>query len=182
MKLYEYIILAVGWVLWLWPFVRSFKRSSSMLAQDRRSLWGILLQLIGYDVIWQGHFWLHSPALWRVILSVILQALAILLSWTGVRALGQHFRLEAALRSDHKLVQSGPYRLVRHPIYTSMLCKLLGDGVMVATPVLLAIGVVIVLIGTEIRVRIEDRLLAAHFGPEFVAYKRAVRAYIPLLW
>ena len=181
MKLYEYIILAVGWVLWFMPFVLAGWDRSSTVARDSRSKWGIVLQMIGYATIWQGHFWVSEPASWQVWSSVLLQVLAIVLSWTGARALGRHLRLEAALRSDHKLVQSGPYRVIRHPIYASMLCMLLGDGVMIATPVLLAIAVVVFLIGTEIRVRTEDRLLAEHFGLEFVAYRRRVRAYIPLV-
>ena len=44
---------------------------------------------------------------------------------TGVGALGRQWRIDAGLNSDHELVQSGPYRIVRHPIYTSMLCLLL---------------------------------------------------------
>ena len=178
---YEYLILAVGWAAWLTPFVMTGWHSSSTAVRDRRSRWGILLQMIGYAALWQGSFWLRTPARWQVGLSVFLQAIAVLLSWTGARALGRHLRFEAALRSDHKLVQSGPYRVIRHPIYASMLCLLLGTGVMIANPVILLVAVVIFLVGTEIRVRTEDRLLFEHFGPDFVAYRRRVRAYIPLV-
>jgi protein-S-isoprenylcysteine O-methyltransferase Ste14 len=59
--------------------------------------------------------------------------LASLLSWTATRALGRHLRFDAALTPDHQLVRSGPYRLLRHPIYTSMFCLLLGTG-FVITP------------------------------------------------
>jgi protein-S-isoprenylcysteine O-methyltransferase Ste14 len=136
--------------------------------------------MVGYSVLWQGHFWLRRPADWQVCVSMALLAIAVLLSWTGARALGRHLRFEAALRTDHKLVQTGPYRFIRHPIYASMLCLLLGTGVMIASPLLFVVALAIFIAGTEIRVRTEDRLLAEHFGPDFVAYRRRVHAYIPM--
>ena len=181
MRSYQYLLVAAGWAAWLTPFVMTGWHSSSTAVRDSRGRWGILLQMVGYSVLWQGHFWLYAPAIWQVWLSTTLLAIAVLLSWTGARALGRHLRFEAALRTDHKLVQTGPYRFIRHPIYASMLCLLTGTGVMIASPMLFAAALVIFLIGTEIRVRIEDRLLAEHFGPDCVAYRRRVRAYIPLV-
>jgi protein-S-isoprenylcysteine O-methyltransferase Ste14 len=120
--------------------------------------------------------------LWRVLASSLCFVLAIALSWTATRALGrQHLRFDAAIGTEHELVRSGPYGLVRHPIYTSMLCVLWGIGLMAASPVLFAVATAVFLMGTEIRVRIEERLLAARFGEQFEQYRRSTRAYLPLL-
>jgi protein-S-isoprenylcysteine O-methyltransferase Ste14 len=89
--------------------------------------------------------------------------------------------VEAGLNADHELVTWGPYRLVRHPIYTSMLLLLLATGSLVTPWPLLLASLVSFLIGTEIRVRVEDRLLAERFGEQFQQYQRRVAAYIPLL-
>ena len=97
---------------------------------------------------------------WRLALSVSLFALACALSWTAARALGRHLRIDASVDSTHELVRSGPYRLVRHPIYTSMLCVLLGTGVLISPLYLLLPAVLIFLIGTEIRMQVEDRMLS----------------------
>jgi protein-S-isoprenylcysteine O-methyltransferase Ste14 len=70
---------------------------------------------------------------------------------------------------------------VRHPIYTSMLCVLWGIGFMAASPLLFVVATAVFLVGTEIRVRIEDRLLAARFGEQFEQYRRSTSAYLPLL-
>jgi protein-S-isoprenylcysteine O-methyltransferase Ste14 len=91
-------------------------------------------------------------------------ALACILSWAGTRALGRQKRIDARLSADHELVTHGPYRVVRHPIYTSMLCR---------------IGAVCLVAGTEIRVRIEEKLLAARFGEQYAEYRRRVPAYVP---
>jgi protein-S-isoprenylcysteine O-methyltransferase Ste14 len=181
MPISDYIILAVGWLLWFVPFAINGWHTKSITSQDNRARWGILIQVVAYSLLWQGRFWLSPPENWRVLLSILFLALASLLSWTAVRALGRHLQFDAALKADHQLVQSGAYRIVRHPIYASMLCLLLGIGFMITPPLLFLIAVVVFLAGSEIRVRIEDRLLAARFGDEFRSYRQAVSAYIPFL-
>jgi hypothetical protein len=65
------------------------------------------------------------PQTWRIVLSIIFllaAGLLSLLSWVGTCALGHPWRIDAGLNPDHETVTSGVYRVVRHPIYTSMLC------------------------------------------------------------
>lgn len=180
MPAYVYTVLAVGWALWFAAFPRKWNQRA-VSRSDHRSHWGLLLQVIAYVLIWQGHFWLRHPALWRTVLSAVLFVLAALLSWTATTALGIHLRFEAAVSDGHELVRTGPYALVRHPIYASMLAVLLATGVIVTPGPLFFAALVIFIIGTEIRVRTEDNLLASHFGNEFQTYKQAVPAYIPLI-
>jgi steroid 5-alpha reductase family enzyme len=91
------------------------------------------------------------------------------------------WRFDAGLNADHQLVQSGAYRVVRHPIYTSMLSLMLGTGFLITPMPVLLLATVLFVIGTEIRVRIEDALLASRFGEAFQEYKRRVPAYIPFV-
>jgi len=180
--LYGYIIVVVGVVLWMSPFVRTGWSTSATQSVDRRSRWGLVLELVGYTLMLQSPFWAMSPERWRVLASVVCFVIAIALAWTATRALGrEHLRFDAAIGAEHELVRSGPYSLVRHPIYTSMLCVLWGVGFMAASPLLFVIATAVFLVGTEIRVRIEDRLLAARFGEQFDQYRRSTRAYLPLV-
>ena len=120
--------------------------------------------------------------MWRVATSVLFLGLANLLSWSGAKALGRELRLDAAVGEDHELIRSGPYRLVRHPIYTSMLCVILGTGILTVSLPMLLISIFVFVIGTEIRVRVEDGLLESRFGGEFKDYQRTTSRYIPFLW
>lgn len=176
-----YVILATGWLLWVAPFLFALGRKQAAKQVDRRARWGILLVAVSYSIVWQGKFWERSLPGWRVPLGIVFLILAVVLSWTATRSLGRQWRLDAGLNSDHELVTSGPYRFVRHPIYTSMLCLLLGTGLLIATLPLLLLATLVFVIGTEIRVRIEDKLLASHFGEQFQDYKERVGAYIPLV-
>ena len=105
--------------------------------------------------------------------------LSSVLSWTSARTLGRQWRFDAGLNADHQPVQTGAYRVVRHPIYTSMLCLLLGTGFLVTPMLVLLLAASLFVIGTEIRVRIEDALLASRFGDRFREYQRKVPAYVP---
>ena len=62
------------------------------------------------------------------IASMVLGPASVGLAWFAVRHLGKQWRIQAALSEDHELVQTGPYRWVRHPIYASMLGMLLATG------------------------------------------------------
>jgi protein-S-isoprenylcysteine O-methyltransferase Ste14 len=181
MPAYAYAILVAGWLFWLTPFFRARQGEKPAKQLDRRARWGILLVAVAYCLLWQGHFWERSPQPWQVALSIVSFVLASVLSWTGARALGRQWRIDAGLSAEHELITSGPYRLVRHPIYTSMLGVLLGTGSLITPWWLFVPSILLFIIGTEIRVRIEDNLLASHFGEQFVEYQRRVPAYIPFL-
>jgi protein-S-isoprenylcysteine O-methyltransferase Ste14 len=181
MPVYGYAILAAGWLIWVMPFFLAQRNAAAAQQVDRRSRWGMLLAGIAYTILWQGRFWERGLPSWRLALSILFLASAALLSWTATRALGRHWRLDAALVPGHELVTSGPYRLVRHPIYTSMLCLLLGTGLMITPLVLLAAAVVVFVAGMEIRIRLEEKLLASRFGETFSDYQRRVPAYVPFL-
>jgi len=181
MPFYAYLILEAGWLIWMVPFIRALRTRRKTIKIDRRARWGLVFYAIAFSLLWQGRFWERSLPVWRTAVSVLLFTLGIVLSWTGGRALGRQWTVEAGLNADHELVTWGPYRLVRHPIYTSMLLLLLATGSLVTPWPLLLASLVSFLIGTEIRVRVEDRLLAERFGEQFQQYQRRVAAYIPLL-
>lgn len=181
MPAYAYFILVAGIFAWFFPFVPAHQKTGPAKIVNRRSRWGVLLQFAAYTLLWQGHFWERSLPGWRTALSVALFAIAAALSWTSSHALRGQLRIVAGLGADHKLVRSGPYSLVRHPIYTSMLVVICATAVMI-TPWQLFLGSLILFVaGTEIRVRTEEKLLASQFGDEFQDYKRAAPAYIPFL-
>src|SRR6185295_3982208 len=179
---YVYWMLLAGWLLWMIPFFlirRGGPTTRSTI--DRRARWGVAVQIVAFSLVWQGRFWLRQPAVWQVVLGGVLLGLAAVLTWTSTRTLGRQWRVDAGLNEDHQLVTAGAYRLIRHPIYASMLCMLLGTGTLLAPWFLFLPAIVLFLVGIEIRVRVEDGLLAGRFGDRFDAYRRQVAAYIPYI-
>ena len=176
--------LIVIWILWALPFVLRRTRSTG----DRRaktariSILGVLLQSAAYPVVWVGRpYGAHTFELWRGLVGLALGILSLILIWSAIPALGKQWRLKAGVYADHVLIQSGPYRYVRHPIYASMLALLLATGLLLASLTACIVALVVFLIGTEIRIHAEERLLAERFGQQFAGYKARVPAYIPFL-
>ncbi len=181
MPVYGYIVLGTGWLVWTAPFLLAMRKRRALVQIDRRARWGLLLYAVAYSMLWQSKFWERSLPLWRAALSVLFFILACTLSWSATRALGRQWRIDAGLNADHELITEGPYRLVRHPIYTSMLCILSATGCLVTPWPLLLAALIVFMIGTEIRVRAEERLLGERFGEGFRQYQSRVAAYVPFL-
>jgi len=175
------VILVAGTILWIAPFLPAKRGSGELAAVDRRSRWGLLLQVLGIALMLGGPFWEVRDMSWRVVTAAGFFLLAAVLSWTATRALGRQMRFDAAIGVEHELIHSGPYRLIRHPVYASMLCLLWGMGFIAASVWLFVAATAVFLVGTEIRVRIEDRLLSERFGDSFVQYQRSTPAYVPLV-
>jgi protein-S-isoprenylcysteine O-methyltransferase Ste14 len=93
--------------------------------------------------------------------------------------LGSQFRVQAVVTDAHRLITSGPYAVVRHPIYASLIGLLAGGALVTGKIVGLAVAMPVFLIGTEIRVRAEDAILRNRFGAEFDRYAARVSAYLP---
>jgi protein-S-isoprenylcysteine O-methyltransferase Ste14 len=175
-------LLAVfGTAAWLMPFLWAKRGKGRLAAVDRRARWGLLLEVLALALMIGSRFWTVNVFSWRVTAAILFFLLASTLSWTSTKTLGRNLRFDAAIGMDHALVHSGPYRIIRHPIYCSMLCLLWGIGLLAAPAWLFILATLLFVAGTEIRVHIEDRLLAQRFGQSFLRYKHSTRAYLPLL-
>ena len=172
------------WLAWFYPFVfrAPLYQKRASITVSGPTLIGLFFEILGITLAFTLRLPPSSPpGVARIAVSWLLAALAIGIAWTSVTHLGRQFRIRAGLYTDHQLVRTGPYAVVRHPIYASLLlmllCTLLASTPWQWMPLALAAFV----LGTEIRVRTEDRLLASRFGDQFREYQRSVPAYIPFL-
>ena len=78
-------------------------------------------------------------------------------------------------------MQTGPYAIVRHPIYTGLLMAVIGTAFTLGT-LAAWLGVAAALVGVLIRGEIEDRLMATEFGETHAAYRRRTKALVPFVW
>ncbi len=114
------------------------------------------------------------------VLAIVLVIASLLIMSAAVRVLGKQWSLQARVLEGHALIREGPYRFVRHPIYTGMLGMLIAAGLVHGHWTGLVIAVAFYGIGTAIRVHSEEKLLREQFGAAFDDYKRNVPAVIPL--
>jgi len=122
--------------------------------------------------------------LWFKLLVLVIEIAIVIASlWmmaAAVRVLGKQWSLQARVLEGHALIQAGPYRFVRHPIYTGMLGMIIVAGLAWTHWIGFVVAILFFAVGTTIRVRSEEKLLREQFGEKFDAYKRNVPAVIPL--
>jgi protein-S-isoprenylcysteine O-methyltransferase Ste14 len=81
-------------------------------------------------------------------------------------------------KADHRVVDTGPYRLVRHPIYTGLIAAMIATALL--RPGLFGIaGVALIALSFVIKYRLEERFLMEELGPEYAAYRKRVPALVP---
>ena len=101
----------------------------------------------------------------------------------GYKTLGANFGLSsgfaASLYADHELVQTGPFRYVRHPMYLGVILAAAGALLIFRTWAMLIFAPIS--LGIIFRARREERLLAQAFGEDWQAYKKRVPGWIPNL-
>ena len=119
--------------------------------------------------------------------ATIVQGFGLVLMAIGVRllhrvhtVLGENFSPKLELRANHTLVVNGPYSMVRHPMYTSGFCFLIGAllscNAWVLFPPLLSFTVLVVL-----RLKDEEQMLAERFGEQWQSYRQRTGRLLPRL-
>ncbi|HLI86566.1 MAG TPA: isoprenylcysteine carboxylmethyltransferase family protein [Bryobacteraceae bacterium] len=184
MRVLAWIELCALWLLWFWPYLfrapKVQRRKSTAVRGP--SLAGLLLEAAGIGVTFSFRAPLAPRTSFVAMLSaLVFGATAVWLMWTAIAHLGRQFRIQAGLYEDHQLVRAGPYALVRHPIYASLVALTLVNGILLARWPWALAGFALCVAGSEIRVRTEDRLLEMRFGEQFREYRNSVPAYIPFV-
>lgn len=119
---------------------------------------------------------------WQEIGGFALMLLGIALFVWAHRTLGAGYTGHASVREDQPLVQTGPYRFVRHPAYLGYLLMVLGITLGYWSLAGLISIAALLLPSIVYRIGVEERLLAAHFGNEHRIYKKSTKRFIPGVW
>jgi len=188
-------VIVLGIVLLCWValgcafFLRKRPPRAPEVGRDRMWILGLLVQGVSVGMVWTVRRPMFTPmaplgAPFEIGLALLAVALAVGAVWVLVaaeRALGRQFAYQARLVEGHKLITEGPYRRVRHPMYSSLFGLTLATAVAYSHWMVLPPFVIVYAVGTALRIRSEERLLRKAFGPEFESYARRVPAVIPRL-
>lgn len=184
-------VLIASWAAFVMVFVIAGRRAPQAresnpdaevgVRKDPLANWGILLQGLAFFMMFARKWEMAAAPVPAAMAGMIILPLSVVLAAAAVRHLGVQWRIGAVVTRAHRLVQTGPYRYIRHPIYASMFGLLTGSGLILWRWQSLLAAIIVFAIGTEIRIRAEDGLLEDRFGPEFRAYRSRVKAWIPFL-
>jgi protein-S-isoprenylcysteine O-methyltransferase Ste14 len=174
------------WVVWF-AFWR-LASPGSAASDERESAWSrasylvpmllVIVLMIGPD--WPP--WLRRqliPGGWvRYWVGVVVLASGLSFTVWARRVLGSNWSGRIAIKDGQQLVRVGPYRWIRHPIYTGALVAILGSAVTSGTVSgLLALALACAALGHKIR--IEERWLMREFGDHYAEYRRSSWLLVP---
>ncbi len=131
-------------------------------------------QVLGERPTWQvGYYGAYG------FVGVMLIGLA--LTWWARIYLGGLWSSAITRKEKHRLIETGPYAFVRHPIYTGLIIALLATAAIEATQVAL-LGALLIALGLWVKARAEERFLSTELAPEtYESYRRRVPTLIPFL-
>ena len=112
----------------------------------------------------------------RIAGSAVIVIAASLVAWALLSF--QSWRVRAKIEPGHQLAIRGPFRLVRHPIYTGCDLLALGTALWIPTPVVW-LGFLLIAIGSDLRARAEEALLEKSFGRIYREYCSHTRRFLP---
>lgn len=123
-----------------------------------------------------GRFIPVSP--WIMSAGLVIEAVGLVVAVWARRHLGRHWSGEITIKVEHELIRSGPYRWMRHPIYTGILAMY--AGLLLVTGEWLAVaGFMLVGLAYWRKIRLEEANLEIAFGANYDAYRRETRALVP---
>ena len=95
--------------------------------------------------------------------------------------LGRNWSGTVTVKENHELMRSGPYGIVRHPIYAGLSLAFLGTAIGFGELRGL-IGLPILVFGWKYKANVEERFMIGHFGEQYRRYRSEVKGLIPFIW
>ncbi len=177
------LVFAIGWAaFWIYWLIAAFsmKRGRPARSQDIRIK--LLIAAIAVVLIRVGAFrghGLHSDP-WRATFGLVLLAGGLAFAIWARLHIGRNWGTPMSQKEDPELVTSGPYRRVRHPIYSGILVAGIGTAIALSWAWLIVVGLAgIYFIYSAV---IEERNLTAQFPETYPTYRRSSKMLIPFIF
>jgi len=116
------------------------------------------------------------------VVGIVVMVLGIALRAWSVIALGRNFTVYVQVRDEQPVVDTGPYRLLRHPSYTGLLLVCLGIGLALGNWLALVVVVALPTAVILVRIRVEERALLAGIGEPYRQFMATRKRLIPWVW
>lgn len=164
--------------------VRGRKSAQERTKSDRCSMLliaiGVFLAVaVNPLLIRRFRFVMPLPFFW---VGIFLMALGLFLRVYSVWILGNSFTPTVQVASEQKIVQTGPYRYIRHPAYAGTMLGIFGISVAFRSPLAILAALLILAAAYGYRIMIEEKVLEESFGPEYQEYETRTWRLIPYVW
>lgn len=180
-------IAGLAWAVWVivWLLMAFMSKSTKRRETSGQRLQHLIPAMLGFLLIFRegtGAPWLaraifpDNPAL--MLLCVIATIAGLLFAVWARLALGSNWSGTVTIKANHQLIRRGPYRFIRHPIYTGMLTALFATAI-AQRLVTGLLGFVVVTVALYLKARREELFLSQEFGEAFVEHRQHTGMFLP---
>ena len=184
---FERALLGIIWLSWLVYWISAAQRTAANKRTEtllEGASYRIPLAIgVFLTVFWWKPLFLRIPALGTP--SPLAAGIGLVFTVAGLcfavwarMHLGEYWSGRITLKENHRVIQTGPYALVRHPMYSGFILALFGNAITLGTISAFA-GFAFMLISLVRKLKIEETWLRSQFGAEYEAYRNRVKALIP---
>ena len=178
--------IAGTWLIWLVTWILAAGWSARVASHHDLgaespsrvlTLAAIVMLLMSYWPVAWGVLWTTSPTIgWSMFLIVVL---GLAFTWTARLHLGPLWSSTSAPTEDHRIVDTGPYGIVRHPVYAGLLLAVIATAIERGRIESIAAALVLIA-GVSLRAKLEERFLKRDLGDEaYSSYRRRVPMLVP---
>jgi protein-S-isoprenylcysteine O-methyltransferase Ste14 len=187
------ILFWIAFSLWWIPetvgaFLQHAKAGDQTKVQDGGSYLVVMVLLFGslglaflfVDILPRAMItWNQIPVFF---VGIALMLVGIAFRWYAIWTLGRFFTRNVAIHADQKVVQNGPYRLMRHPAYAGTILAMLGLGLAMTNWVSILVLGICNLLGHLYRIHVEEESLRTNLGLPYVTYMQRTKRLIPFVY
>lgn len=181
-----YALSCFAWILLeCWIFYREHGTADKTKDKDTRRmnvLAVVIAIIVGNIFVNVPYFEISGPSDTRFLTGTIVIWLGWILRFWSVQTLGKFFRSTVMIQKDHRVIQSGPYKLLRHPSYAGGLLMLTGVGIGMGSWIGLVLMEVIAFAGFGKRIAVEEKTLVQSLGREYRDYMKRTKRLIPFIY
>lgn len=119
---------------------------------------------------------------WFFYLGIILMVLGIIVRQWSIFILGRFFSTTVGVQKEHKVVDNGPYRYIRHPSYLGALLTFMGIGCALRSWGAIIVLLIMFALAYGYRMQIEEKVLASELGKNYIQYMKRTKRLIPYIY
>lgn len=183
-----FVCLWIIYVLIRRPFVKAYRYNRNKMARTTTNELVVLVSLtIGLLII--PLIWLFNPTsaydlslpVWLRMFGIVLAAFSLIYFFKIHQYLGLNWSPTLEINPAHKLITTGPYRRIRHPMYLQILLWSIAQALIISNVLAGFSGLISWIVLFLIRVPKEEQMLIAHFGKEYKDYMKNTNSIIPIM-
>ncbi|MDQ0206072.1 methyltransferase family protein [Alkalicoccobacillus murimartini] len=177
-----FLVLSVSWLLEFMLF-RGSRTKTNAQSKEQRSYYlilGTIILCVIVSLLIRELSEITTTHLFFIWFSLILYFIGIFLRYWSMLTLKQEFTRHVQVSADKKLVGHGPYRYMRHPLYTALFICMIGLSSYLASWVGLVTTILLVLPTLLFRIKLEEAMLTEALGGTYDQWKQ--QRWILLPW